>query len=67
MDVMVACGCGWTTAGAEEHVVEAMQVHERQIHGVEMTRDQVLSRARPALAVDLSSPRTRPPRTDPAA
>jgi predicted small metal-binding protein len=47
MDVVVTCGCGWTTRGAEERVVETMQVHERQIHGVEMTRDQVLAQARP--------------------
>lgn len=67
MDVVVTCGCGWTTTGAQERVVEAMQVHERQIHGVEMTRDQVLALAWPASPTDLSSPRTRRPRTDPAA
>jgi predicted small metal-binding protein len=48
MDVVVTCGCGWTTTGPEEHVVEVTQVHERQIHGVEMTCDQVLSLAKPA-------------------
>lgn len=67
MDVRVTCRCGWTTTASEERVVEAMQVHTRQIHGVEMTRDQVLASARRASPADLSSPRTRPPRTDPAA
>ena len=48
MDVRVTCRCGWTTTGDEERVVEAMQVHQRQIHGVEFTRDQVLTLASPA-------------------
>ena len=48
MDVQVTCRCGWMTTGAEERVVEAMQVHTRQIHGVEMTGDQVLSVAMPS-------------------
>jgi predicted small metal-binding protein len=46
VDVVVECGCGWVTRGEEDRAVEAMQVHGRQIHGVEITRDQVLAKAR---------------------
>ena len=45
--MVATCGCGWSTRGREDRVVEAMQVHGRQIHGLEFTRDQVLARAIP--------------------
>ncbi len=48
MTVIVECECGWSTRGDEDNVVEATQVHERQIHGTEITRDDVLAKARPA-------------------
>jgi predicted small metal-binding protein len=46
--VVVECECGWTSSGDENAVVEAMQVHQRQIHGREMTRDEVRGKTRPA-------------------
>jgi predicted small metal-binding protein len=42
--IVVKCECGWMTRGVEENVVEAMQVHARQIHRLELTRDQVLAK-----------------------
>lgn len=48
MPVLVECQCGWSARGEENQVVEAVQVHERQIHGIEITRDDVLARARQA-------------------
>jgi predicted small metal-binding protein len=45
--MLVRCRCGWTARGREERVVEAMQVHGRQIHGLEFTREQVLATAVP--------------------
>ena len=45
---VVVCGCGWTREGEDDDVVDAMQVHQRQIHGREMTREEVLARCRPA-------------------
>jgi predicted small metal-binding protein len=45
---VVECGCGWTFEGEDDDVVDAMQVHQRQIHGLEMTREDVLARSRPA-------------------
>ncbi len=50
MEVVVECDCGWMTRGEESHVVEATQVHTRQIHGSEITREQVLVKAKPANA-----------------
>jgi hypothetical protein len=55
--VVVTCECGWTTRGAVEPVVEAMQVHGRQIHGWELTRDQVLAEAEPTVKQDGSGRR----------
>lgn len=45
---MVACACGWVGQGEEDRVVEATQVHSRQIHGVEISRERVLVSAQPA-------------------
>jgi predicted small metal-binding protein len=45
MTIVVTCECGWTTRGNEDRVIEAMQVHGRQIHRWELTRDQVLEKA----------------------
>jgi predicted small metal-binding protein len=45
---VVECGCGWTRAGDVDDVVDAMQVHQRQIHGREMSREEVLARSKPA-------------------
>ncbi len=45
--VVVVCECGWEIRGEEDRVVEAAQVHGRQIHGWEIRRDEVLAKARP--------------------
>jgi predicted small metal-binding protein len=45
--VVVECECGWATRGEEDLVIAATQVHARQIHGDEITKDQVLAKARP--------------------
>lgn len=45
MTLVVQCECGWMSRGTEDHVVEAMQVHVRQIHRLELTRDQVLAKS----------------------
>jgi len=45
LPIVVRCECGWSTRGNEDRVVEGMQVHVRQIHGRELTRDQILARA----------------------
>jgi hypothetical protein len=46
VSVRVECACGWVTQGEENQVIEAMQVHTRLIHGREITRDEVLTKAK---------------------
>jgi predicted small metal-binding protein len=45
--VVVTCECGWAARGEQDQVVEAMQVHRRQIHDQEISREQVLEKATP--------------------
>ncbi len=46
MEIEVECDCGWTTRGEESRVVAATQVHMRLIHDGEITRKQVLAKAK---------------------
>jgi len=48
MRKVVTCDCGWTYTGEEEDVVQAVQRHGREVHGMEVTREQALAQARPA-------------------
>jgi hypothetical protein len=47
VNMVVECECGWAARGEEDRVVEAMQVHTRLIHYVEITREEVLVKAEP--------------------
>jgi predicted small metal-binding protein len=44
----VTCLCGWQCRGTEDEVVEQVQVHGREEHGIESTREEIL-----AIAVDV--------------
>ena len=46
MNIRVECGCGWVAQGEKNRVIDAMQVHTRLIHGREITRDEVLTKAK---------------------
>jgi predicted small metal-binding protein len=46
---IVTCDCGFEAIGTEEDLVEIMQAHERDTHGVEVSREEVLD-----LAVDVN-------------
>ena len=48
MELIVECDCGWTCRGPEEDVVAACTAHGRDVHGLELSREQVLAVARPA-------------------
>lgn len=48
MEWVVTCECGWTFRGAEDELVTAVVTHGREVHGIELTREQALSQARPA-------------------
>ena len=43
--ITVRCVCGWETTGAEADVVVATTEHERRLHNVALTRDEVLAMA----------------------
>lgn len=43
----VSCACGWEVSGTEQEVVAATQVHGREVHNMETSREQVLVMAQP--------------------
>ena len=48
MSKIIRCPCGTVVrAGDEESLVAAAQRHERDVHAMELTREQVLAMASP--------------------
>lgn len=47
----VTCLCGWQCRGTEDEVVDQVIAHGRDVHGVESTRDEILT-----IAVDVPAP-----------
>ena len=43
MEYLVECDCGWSCRGTEEVVVAACSEHGREVHGLELSREQVLA------------------------
>jgi predicted small metal-binding protein len=48
----VTCQCGWRCRGTLDQVVEQVQAHGREAHGVEATREEILEIAYPVTTVD---------------
>jgi predicted small metal-binding protein len=49
MDKMIECPCGYTIrAESEEKLVSQAQKHAKEIHAMELTREQALAMAQPA-------------------
>jgi len=49
MDRVINCDCGFTIRGeTEDELVTNAQAHAREVHDMDLTRDQVLSLAVPA-------------------
>lgn len=49
MDKVIQCPCGYIVhADSEEELVSQAQQHAREVHGMELTREQALAMARPA-------------------
>lgn len=48
MEWTVTCECGWSFRGPEDDLVAAIQGHGREVHGIEVTREEALAQARPA-------------------
>ena len=48
MAKVINCECGFTVRGeTHDELVEAAQAHAREVHGMELTREQALSLAVP--------------------
>lgn len=45
---LLVCECGFETRGSDDEIVEAADRHGREVHGVELSREQILAMARPA-------------------
>jgi predicted small metal-binding protein len=48
MEKVVSCDCGWSFQGDEDALVEAVQQHGRDVHNMDVTREQALAMAQPA-------------------
>lgn len=46
----VTCECGWSYRGEEDDIVAAIQQHGRDVHDLEVTREQALAQIRPVRA-----------------
>lgn len=44
-EITVRCTCGWEVSGGEDEVVAQTQDHGRQLHNMEVNREQVLAMA----------------------
>lgn len=53
MELIVECECGWSYRGDEDQVVAACTEHGRAVHGMDLTREQILA---VALPVDAPAP-----------
>jgi predicted small metal-binding protein len=50
MQMVIECECGWSLQGPEDALIEATRQHDREAHGMELTREQVLAAAKPSEA-----------------
>jgi len=44
-EIVVTCACGFTARGGEDDVVAETQEHGRQVHNMDVSRQQVLEMA----------------------
>lgn len=56
MRYLVECDCGWSCRGEEEEIVVACAEHGREVHGLELSREQILAVAQRVEADDTSAP-----------
>ncbi len=45
---VIRCECGFETRGTEDELIPVVQKHGRDVHNMEVTRDEVMAMARPA-------------------
>jgi predicted small metal-binding protein len=44
------CECGWTATGTEEELIPLVQQHGREVHGLDVTPEQVVALLKPVEA-----------------
>jgi predicted small metal-binding protein len=47
MELQIECDCGWTCRGTEDELLIECAEHGREVHGMQLTREQILAVARP--------------------
>jgi predicted small metal-binding protein len=47
MRKQVSCECGWHAEGTEEELIPLVEQHAREVHGTDVTREQVLAQLEP--------------------
>jgi predicted small metal-binding protein len=47
MEKVIDCDCGWSCRGTEEELILACTAHARDVHGMNLSREQILAVARP--------------------
>ena len=50
MQKQVSCECGWSASGTEDELVPMVQQHAREVHNMEVSREQVLPQLKPVEA-----------------
>ena len=43
----VTCACGFEARGSEEELIPIVQQHGREVHGMDVTPEQVMAQATP--------------------
>jgi predicted small metal-binding protein len=46
-ELVARCDCGWSAQGPEDELIERIQAHARDTHGLEVTPEEALAQARP--------------------
>lgn len=47
MQKQVTCECGFSAQGTEEELIPIVQRHGREVHNMDVTREQVLAQLKP--------------------
>jgi predicted small metal-binding protein len=52
MEKLIECDCGWTCRGTDEELIAECSVHARDVHGMDLTPEQILAVAVPVEGSD---------------
>ena len=47
MQKQATCDCGWSAIGTEDELIPIVQQHGKEVHGLDVTREQVLAVLKP--------------------